>query len=277
MPAVAFFDLDRTLIACNSATLWLREEMRAGNVGPLEALKAVAWIARYSLGAADMEEAILATIGALKGRSEAEIDSRTLEFYQRVVRPQLRPKGKEALSAHRARSDKLVLLTSSSIYLSRLVGRDLELDDLLCTRLEVDGEGLFTGRPIGRPCFGTGKLQAARDYVDRVGVSLSECTFYTDSASDLPVLEADRTKGQRKLRGALGGVPKCLPSSFAQYGAVARVLAQRTCGLLLGLARDEQVVEAAQIEVLLRCGLVKSPFFERLVVADHGDDVHWHE
>src|SRR5262249_61938344 len=63
------------------------------------------------------------------------------------------------------------------------------LDAALCTRFGVDGAGAHTGRPVGRLCFGAGKLEYAEAYAQQRGVSLSDCWFYTDSYSDLPVLE----------------------------------------------------------------------------------------
>ncbi len=188
MGAVAFFDLDRTLLACNSATAWLREEVRTRHVRALDALKVVAWLARYSLGASNMEDAVLATIAGMKGRDERDIETRTAEFFRREIRPKVRPGGRAAMAEHRRRGDELVLLTSSSRYLSGLVAKDLELDAFLCTLLEVDERGFFTGRPLGRPCFGGGKLEKARNYVEARGLALADGAFYTDSASDLPVL-----------------------------------------------------------------------------------------
>jgi phosphoserine phosphatase len=82
-----------------------------------------------------------------------------------------------------------VLLTSSSGHLSELVARELLLDAVLCNRFEVDEEGLHTGRPLGEVCFGLGKRFYAQRYADEAGVSLSACVFYTDSYSDLPVME----------------------------------------------------------------------------------------
>jgi phosphoserine phosphatase len=39
-------------------------------------------------------------------------------------------------------------------------------------------------------CFGKGKVEHARVVADKLGISLADCSFYTDSASDLPMLEA---------------------------------------------------------------------------------------
>jgi phosphoserine phosphatase len=54
----------------------------------------------------------------------------------------------------------------------------------------VDARGLHTGRSLGEVCFGAGKLRLARAFAEGRGVSLADCTFYTDSYSDLPMLEA---------------------------------------------------------------------------------------
>ena len=94
-----------------------------------------------------------------------------------------------ALERHRTRGDRVVLLTASSIYLSELVQEDLELDDVLCNRFEIDAEGLHTGEAVGALCFGAGKLPYAEAYARSRGVELDDCYFYTDSYSDLPVLE----------------------------------------------------------------------------------------
>ena len=80
--------------------------------------------------------------------------------------------------------------TSSLNYVSELVCRDLGLDDYVSNRFEVDDDGLYTGRVIEPLCFGAGKVLLAERYVARYGVSLSEALFYTDSLSDLPMLEA---------------------------------------------------------------------------------------
>ena len=60
---------------------------------------------------------------------------------------------------------------------------------MLCNRFEVDASGLYTGRPLGEVCFGEGKRLYAEDCASEAGVPLSACSFYTDSYSDLPVME----------------------------------------------------------------------------------------
>ena len=190
--AVAFFDLDKTLLAENSGALWLRHELAAGHITRLQALRAGYWLARYHLGFVSMEDALLRAIGQLAGTRAEPIVRRTEAFYAQQLRSLYRPGALEALERHRSARDRLVLLTSSSGYLSELVARELGLDAVLCNRFEVDEEGLHTGRPLGALCFGAGKLAHAEQYLRELGgdVRLADCTFYTDSYSDLPVMAA---------------------------------------------------------------------------------------
>jgi HAD superfamily hydrolase (TIGR01490 family) len=187
--SIAFFDLDKTLLAVNSATLWIRREVAQGHLTRLQALRASLWVARYHLGFVSVQDAVLAAISHLAGTPAQALQERTTRFYEEQVRTLYRPGALRALEEHRGAGDRLVLLTSSSGYLSEHVARELRLDAILCNRFEVDERGLHTGRPLGAVCFGAGKRTHAEAYAREAGVSLSACSFYTDSYSDLPVME----------------------------------------------------------------------------------------
>ncbi len=187
--SVAFFDLDKTLLAVNSGTLWVRRELALGHITRMQALRASLWLARYHLGFVSMEDTVRLAISQIAGTAAQALQERTAAFYAEQVRALYRPGGLRAVEEHRGAGDRLVLLTTSSDYLSELVATELRLDAILCNRFEVDERGLHTGRPLGEVCFGVGKRAYAEDYARQAGVSLSACTFYTDSYSDLPVLE----------------------------------------------------------------------------------------
>ena len=165
-PRIAFFDLDRTLISRNSATLWLRSELANGRLSRLRALHAFTYVVRYSLGLVDIEDAIRRSVTTIAGQNEAEMAGRAVDFYGHFIRPIFRPGGRAALDAHRAAGDRLVLLTSSSNYVAEQVVRDLALDDFLCSRFEVDADGRYTGRLIEPLCYGRGKVELARRCAD---------------------------------------------------------------------------------------------------------------
>lgn len=190
--ALALFDLDRTLIAVNSGKLWVQSELELGFVSRWQALRAAAWIGGYHLGFTRLEQVILDAIATLEGATEEEIRDRTDRFYAARVAGTYRPRARDVVSRHTASGDVVALLTSSSNYLCAPVQVELGIEHALCNRFEVV-DGRFSGKPEGPVCFGPGKLVHAQALAERLGLPLAEAAFYTDSISDLPVLEAVRT------------------------------------------------------------------------------------
>lgn len=152
------------------------------------ALTAAAWLLQYRLGLSGIE-LVAKAIETGRGASYPALLSRTQSFYQSTVRKLFRPGALKQIEAHRRAGDRIVLLTSSTHLLAELVSDELKLDGILCNRLEVE-DGLLTGRTVGPLCYGPGKLVHAREEAERQHVLLTACCFYTDSFSDLPVMEA---------------------------------------------------------------------------------------
>ena len=139
-------------------------------------------------GFAGRGEGLRHAIASLAGSQEAHLRDRSTAFYDEFVRGLYRPGARPTLEFHRARGDRLVLLTSSSSYIGELVAEELGMDAVLCNRFEVGEDGIYTGRPLGELCYGQGKLTHARSYAHAQGIELGDCAFYTDSFADLSVM-----------------------------------------------------------------------------------------
>lgn len=190
MPSrVAFFDVDKTILDANSATLWLRREMRLGFVRRRVALRGLGWLALYAVGLARVEKVLIDACMTLRDVAEKDIADRTAKFFDEEIRALIRPQALAAIAAHRARGEAVYLLTTSSTYLSSLLAAELAVDGFVCNQLEV-AAGVFTGRVHEPLCFGAGKVTRAEAIAKDIGVPLTDCTFYTDSYSDLPMLRA---------------------------------------------------------------------------------------
>lgn len=187
--SIAFFDLDLTLLEINSASLWIRRELRLGHISRWSAIKGAAWLGMYELGFAKLEDAIRSAASTLRGKEEAVMAQRTEDFWEAEVAMRIRPGATAAIAAHREAGDRMVLLTSSSNYLGQLAVDALGLDGLLSNRFEVQA-GRYTGEMHNPLCYGPGKLVHAQKEADTHGVRLADCSFYTDSMSDLSVLDA---------------------------------------------------------------------------------------
>lgn len=186
---IAFFDLDLTLLSANSGKLWVRRELALGQLSKRTALQAAIWLTQYQLGLGGFA-LVSKAISTTQGLVEAELVARTASFYENQVRSLFRPGGRRALEQHRRAGDKVVLLTASSHFLAEHVSAELALDGTLCNRMEVNTSGVLTGRTIGPICYGEGKLLHAQAEAAKRKVQLKDCAFYTDSFSDVPVLEA---------------------------------------------------------------------------------------
>lgn len=184
----AFFDLDETLIGVNSANLWVKYMWETGQLGAFDLMRSVGWMLRYKLALIDMENVVEKLTRRLEGIDEASMAEDVADWFHRDVKQHFIPEMLERVEEHRKEGHRVVLLTASSPYVSRQVVEHIRLDDYLCTRFEVE-DGIFTGE-LQRPmCYGPGKLALARDWAARNHVTLDASFFYTDSYTDLPMLE----------------------------------------------------------------------------------------
>jgi HAD superfamily hydrolase (TIGR01490 family) len=188
MSRIALFDLDRTLLDCNSGRLWMQLELEAGNIGVGVAVWASWWLLRYHFGLGGGLDDVYATaVRGLQGMSEAELASRTKDWFTERVQHRLRPGGRVHLEAHRAAGDTLVLATSSSAYAAAAATAAFGLDAWISTRFEVE-DGLFTGA-IASSALGPHKADRASEWSESRGLSLAQAVFYTDSMTDHALLE----------------------------------------------------------------------------------------
>ena len=187
--SVAFFDLDRTLIDVNSGLLWAQHERRLGHISRSQMARAVFWTGLYHLAAIDMETAISRALVHYRGVSAEDLDRRTRAWFEREVAIRLRPKARDAMAAHRQRGDVLVILTNSSCYEARAAAERWGFDDYLANEFPTDARGRLTGAFQPPLCYGRGKVSRAEAWAGSRGLSLADSTFYSDSYSDLPMLE----------------------------------------------------------------------------------------
>ncbi len=187
--AVAFFDMDRTLLTANSASLWLKFERGEGRLSRLDMARGLFWLLQYQLGVADMDTITKRALALSAGYDVAEIEARVERWYESMVRPTISRHATHCIAEHRAAGHEIAILTASTQFGASLLAKELEIDHLFCTRLEVDSAGRLTGRMEGSLCYGQEKLEQATAFAMARGMELSDAWFYSDSYSDLPLLE----------------------------------------------------------------------------------------
>ncbi|MDX2020870.1 MAG: HAD family hydrolase [Deltaproteobacteria bacterium] len=184
----AFFDLDRTLVPVNTGRLFVGHMRKRGELSMGRALQALSWLARYHFALLDIQAVAARVVQVLKGQREDEFAEMCQRWVEDTVLPRLLPEGLRKIESHRKLGQFLAILSTSPIYVVGPVARSLGMDALGATSLEVE-KGLFTGRLEGPACYGTGKIHWAESLQKRHHLNLDASWFYTDSYTDLPMLE----------------------------------------------------------------------------------------
>ena len=105
----------------------------------------------------------------------------------RVI-PRIYPRVREILAEHRAKGHKLVAITGAPDYAAARVAANLGFDDVLATPTPVDG-AVMGSELAGPLCYADGKVHYALAYAQKHNINLDASYFYSDSRSDLPLLE----------------------------------------------------------------------------------------
>ncbi len=184
---IAFFDLDRTLIAGYSVFALAMERMRSRSVSLRRMLSSMGVFVGYGLGRADYHDLLTTTVRDLAGETEQSLIDLGESAFEQRVRDWIYPQARTLVEAHRRAGHPVVIVTSATRYQAEPVARALDVDALCCTELEV-ADGIVTGKAL--PCFGVGKLTAAEHVAHSRQTDLSCAYFYSDSSDDLPLLEA---------------------------------------------------------------------------------------
>lgn len=187
MRRAAFFDMDETLLSVNSARLWVEHMWRGGRLSKRDLVRSVASLVGYRLALVDMEKIARDGVQRLAGTAEDALREEILAWYEAEIRATIRPAMREVVERHRADGDVLVLLTASSPYVALPLAEELGIAHHLSTRFEVL-EGTFTGR-LEAFCYGEGKVTMSEAWARAAGVDLDASWFYSDSFTDLPMLE----------------------------------------------------------------------------------------
>jgi len=188
--AAAFFDLDRTLIAGSSAFVFGAAAWRAGMMPTSELLsdarKAIAF--RLSGASDDKANAVRDRILiAIKGRHVDELTALAADVIPRLL-DDVRKESQGFIDLHTEAGRDTYLVTASPIEIVKNLSTELGMTGAIATVAEtVDGR--YTGGLAEPFCYGAAKADAIRRVAHKHGYDPALCYAYSDSVSDLPMLE----------------------------------------------------------------------------------------
>lgn len=188
--AAAFFDLDRTLIAGASTFVFGWVAWRRGMVGTMELLGDAKTAISFRLtgGSDDQPDMVRERIlDAVRGRHREELTALNDDLLPRLLKS-VRPETRQVVERHHEAGRDTYIVSASPIEIVEPLASALGMTGAIATESEVV-DGVYTGRLLSEFCYGPGKVNRVRRLTEENGYDLRLCYAYSDSRSDLPLLE----------------------------------------------------------------------------------------
>jgi HAD superfamily hydrolase (TIGR01490 family) len=186
----AFFDLDKTIISRSSSLALSRPMYRAGMVSRGALLRGAYAQLVYLLVGADekkMERLKEGMLALTKGWERAQVEKLVEDVIIDVIDPFVFQEALDLIELHRSERRRVYIVSSSPEEVVRPLARHFKVSGVIATRARCV-EGRYTGE-LEFYCAGEGKAEAIRTLADRVGIDLEGSYAYSDSISDIPMLE----------------------------------------------------------------------------------------
>jgi HAD superfamily hydrolase (TIGR01490 family) len=188
----AFFDLDKTVIDRASIAAFGRPFMKGGLINRRVVARAAISQLIYLQFGADEERLVRvreSMLALTKGWERAQVRRIVRETLLETIEPIMYAEALELMELHRAAGHRVYLVSASPEEIVMPLADMLGVDGAICSRGEIDDEGRYTGR-MAFYAYGPEKATAMRELAERTGIDLATSSAYSDSATDLPMLEA---------------------------------------------------------------------------------------
>jgi HAD superfamily hydrolase (TIGR01490 family) len=186
----AFFDLDRTLIRRSSMLAMAPTLRRHGLIGWRSLARATAWHAVYLVRGVSSKE-----LSDVAGQTFRLMRDWPVDEFRALIAEQIEPLAALAfpdaiqrMRAHQARGEPAIVVSASLIDLVQPLADRLGLDAAIGSRASIR-DGRYTGE-VETFLHGQAKADAVRQYAEANGFDLAASSAYTDSRSDIQLLQA---------------------------------------------------------------------------------------
>jgi HAD superfamily hydrolase (TIGR01490 family) len=190
--AAAFFDLDRTLISGASAFPFGLEAWRQGLATRGDIVRwtseAVSFLIAGDKGDGKSMDLRGEFLNRIKGAAVADLDSIGQAVLPKLV-ARVRPESRKLISMHHESERDTWIVSASPQRIVEPLAAALGMTGAIGTKGEVV-DGRFTGELDGPFIYGPGKAQAIEKLAGDRGYDLKLSYAYSDSVSDLPMMDA---------------------------------------------------------------------------------------
>jgi HAD superfamily hydrolase (TIGR01490 family) len=187
-PAVAFVDVDGTLLAQTTTYLFARILYRRGWIRRSFFLRALYHGLQHRFGRLDYGRLIAIGLKKIARIPVVELERIAYENFVEFVRPRLYEGVVEHLYGLRRQGTAIVLVSSSPGFVIQPLGIYLSCTDTLTTPVVIE-RGRLVRPGSGPPCYGEGKRYWAEEWAKSRGVRMEDTVAYADNWSDRALLQ----------------------------------------------------------------------------------------
>jgi HAD superfamily hydrolase (TIGR01490 family) len=187
----AFFDLDKTVIAKASMVAFGRPLLDAGLINRWLLARALWSNAVFHLLGADEERMRTFREKALRltrGWDQTRVRTIVADNLTEVIEPIVYDEALALIREHQQAGRRVFLISASPEEIVLPLARFLGIDEAIATRARIDADGRYTGE-VDFYSYGPYKAEAILEIAERQGIDLAGSFAYSDSATDLPMLE----------------------------------------------------------------------------------------
>lgn len=184
---VHIFDVDFTIVRCSTVRNFLFRGIREHLIGPSISVYAPMLYIRYAL-LKERIEADERVYPFLEGVSRTRLEALAHKLFEDVFKPRIIPPVASRIARALEAGERTLIASSSFGIILKPISQHFGISEIIANELEFSGEAA-TGRLMGRPIFGEGKRLRVLEYLKSIGAEPRDCSFYSDSSRDLPLLQ----------------------------------------------------------------------------------------
>ncbi|MEV5600274.1 HAD family hydrolase [Streptomyces sp. NPDC052299] len=188
----AFFDLDKTVIAKSSTLTFSKSFYHGGLINRRAVLRTAYTQFVFLVGGADHDqmERMRQYLSALcKGWNVQQVKELVAETLHELIDPIIYDEAATLIEEHHTAGRDVVIVSTSGAEVVEPIGEMLGADRVVATRMVVGDDGCYTGE-VEYYAYGPTKAEAIKALAESEGYDLARCYAYSDSATDVPMLES---------------------------------------------------------------------------------------
>jgi len=188
----AFFDLDKTVIAKSTMVALSPRLLQAGLITRRLMVRG-AWsqflFERFGAGDARMQRYRDTALRITRGWDQSHVSTLVSEALIEVIEPLVFAEALQLIRQHQAAGDRVFIVSASPVEIVEPLAAHLGITDVIASRARTDDDGRYTGE-LDFYSYGPFKAEAMAGVAASDGIDLRRSYAYSDSVTDLPMLEA---------------------------------------------------------------------------------------